>query len=214
MSLAEPRTRKRLRDRWRTLLAPTPSAKSSVAVPSPSQIHNSQDAGTPNYIPSLHVPLPRLLSRTPSPRPGYEQYGGSLPASVASSSLPVDSLASCVKIQSHVYTKHASSILADVFEALDHHERKIMRAWLSPDTIEIDAALEEAYSKAEELQARSAMKKWSWTYQGRQVYVQDQADKLVRFIDKFKLAGDAVASIDPVHIGLPWAGIRSILEVC
>jgi hypothetical protein len=107
--------------------------------------------------------------------------------------LPADSSASCVEIKSHVYTAHSSNMLADALEALDEHERKTIRAWLSRDTIKIDAALEEAHGKAEELQ--------------------DQADKLVRFIDKFKSVGDAVANIDPVHIGLPWAGIRSILEV-
>ncbi|KAI6813582.1 hypothetical protein KC342_g16756 [Hortaea werneckii] len=81
------------------------------------------------------------------------------------------------------------------------------------NTFKIDDAVHEAYSRAKELQARSALKRWSWTYRGRQVYVQDQADKLVRFIDKFKLIGDAAASIDPVHAGLPWAGARSILEL-
>jgi hypothetical protein len=39
-------------------------------------------------------------------------------------------------------------------------------------------------------------------------------DKVVRFLDKFKAVGDVVANIDPFHAGLPWAGIRAILEVC
>jgi hypothetical protein len=30
----------------------------------------------------------------------------------------------------------------------------------------------------------------------------------------FKAVGDVVANIDPVHVGLPWAGILAILEVC
>jgi hypothetical protein len=105
------------------------------------------------------------------------------------------------------------TILADALEALDEPERETLRALLSPNTIKVGAALNEAYSIAKELQARSAMKRWSWTYRGRQVYVQDQADKLVRFIDKFKSVGNLVANVDPVHIGLPWAGVRSILEV-
>jgi hypothetical protein len=104
-------------------------------------------------------------------------------------------------------------MLADALEALDDYERETVRSWLSPDTIKVDAALQEARSKAEELLSRSAMKKWCWIYQGRQVYIQDQADKLVRFIEKFKSVGDAVANIDPVHIGLPWAGVRSVLDV-
>jgi hypothetical protein len=44
-------------------------------------------------------------------------------------------------------------------------------------------------------------------YKGRQVYLSKQ-------VDKYKSAGDVGANVDPVHIGLPWAGIRVILEVC
>lgn len=118
-----------------------------------------------------------------------------------------------MRTPSHVYVGQASNILADALEALDEHERKTIQTWLSPDTIDLDSALEETRSRAEELQARSVMKRWSWTYHGRQVFVQDQADKLVCFIDKFKSVGEAVAIIDPVHIGLPGAGVRSIIEV-
>jgi hypothetical protein len=119
-----------------------------------------------------------------------------------------------VRTQSQAHAVQASTVLADALEKLDEKERDTVRALLSPSTFRVDDALHEAYNKAKELQARSASKRWSWTYRGRQVYVQDQADKLVRFIDKFTLVGDAAASIDPVHAGLPWAGVRSILEVC
>jgi hypothetical protein len=53
----------------------------------------------------------------------------------------------------------------------------------------------------------------SWNYKGRQVYLSEQADKVVRLLDKFKAVGDVIASVDPIHIGLPWAGVRAILEV-
>jgi hypothetical protein len=39
-------------------------------------------------------------------------------------------------------------------------------------------------------------------------------DKVMRLLDKFKAMGDVVANIDPIHVGLPWVGIRAILEVC
>jgi hypothetical protein len=51
-------------------------------------------------------------------------------------------------------------------------------------------------------------------YKGRQVYLSKQVDKIMPLLDKFKSAGDVGANVDPVHIGLPWAGIRVILEVC
>jgi hypothetical protein len=214
MSLApKPRKLKQLRDRWNTFLAPTAAAEPSASTLSPSPTHNNQDTDTPKNTSLLHNPSLRLSSHTSSPRPERRQHRSSSPACVVSSSLLADSSAVCVGIQSHVYTGHASSMLADVPEALDDHERETIRALLSPNTIKVDAALGEARSRAEELQARSAMKRWCWVYQGRNVYVQDQTDKLVRFIDKFKFVGDTVANIDPVHIRLPWAGVRSILEV-
>ena len=128
--------------------------------------------------------------------------------------MSVDTAALCVGTQSQAHAVRASTILADALEKLKEQERDTVRELLSPSTFKIDDALHEAYDKAKELQARGALKKWSWTYRGRQVYVQDQADKLVRFIDKFKAVGDAAASIDPVHAALPWAGVRSVLEVC
>jgi len=53
------------------------------------------------------------------------------------------------------------------------------------------------------LQQRCKIKRWSWNYKGRQVYLADQVDKVVRLLDKFKAVGDVVANVDPVHVGLP-----------
>jgi hypothetical protein len=44
-------------------------------------------------------------------------------------------------------------------------------------------------------------------YKGRQVYLSKQVDKIMPLLDKFKSAGDVGANVDPVHIGLAWAGI-------
>lgn len=76
-----------------------------------------------------------------------------------------------------------------------------------------DDAFDEVHAHAKELQQRSKIKKWSWTYRGRQVYLFEQADKVVQLLDRFKAVGDIVANVDPVHVGLPWAGVRFILEV-
>jgi hypothetical protein len=37
--------------------------------------------------------------------------------------------------------------------------------------------------------------------------------KVLQLLDRFKSVGDVIANVDPVHVGLPWAGIRVILEV-
>lgn len=42
--------------------------------------------------------------------------------------------------------------------------------------IRVDTILDDVYSCVTELQRRSAMKKWVWTYNGRQEYVYDQME--------------------------------------
>ncbi|TKA65217.1 hypothetical protein B0A55_11914 [Friedmanniomyces simplex] len=111
------------------------------------------------------------------------------------------------------YTRNGSSILADALEALDFEDRETIRTLLPANAISIDTAFDEVYGGARELQQRCANKRWYWNYKGRQIYVHDQLDKVVQLLDKFKSVGDVVANVDPVHVGLPWAGIRTILEV-
>ena len=39
-------------------------------------------------------------------------------------------------------------------------------------------------------------------------------ERIVNSVSKFVQVGDIVAQIDPVHVGLPWAGVRLVLQVC
>lgn len=56
-------------------------------------------------------------------------------------------------------------------------------------------------------------KRWSINIGGRDVVLREKADKVVHWLDRFKPVGDVVANVDPIHVGLPWAGIRLLLEV-
>jgi hypothetical protein len=85
---------------------------------------------------------------------------------------------------------------------------------LPANAVSVDTAFDEVFGYTKELQQRCKNKRWSWNYKGRQVYIFDQVDKVVQLLNKFKAVGDVVANVDPVHVGLPWAGIRAILEVC
>lgn len=38
-------------------------------------------------------------------------------------------------------------------------------------------------------------------------------DEIITWTQKFVVLGDIVSQVDPVHIGLPWAGIRAVLIV-
>lgn len=35
----------------------------------------------------------------------------------------------------------------------------------------------------------------------------------MKWLDRLKQVGDIASNADPVHVGLPWAGIRVLLEV-
>jgi hypothetical protein len=112
------------------------------------------------------------------------------------------------------YTTCGSSILADTLEALGSDDRELISTLILPtNAISVDTTFNELHACTKELQKRCAIKRWSWNYKGRRVYLFDQVDKVVQLLDKFKAAGDVAANVDPVHVGLPWAGIRIILEV-
>jgi len=111
--------------------------------------------------------------------------------------------------------RNGSDILTDALEALASEDQETVRSLLLPtNAISIDTAFGEVHDCTRQLQQRCADKRWSWNYKGREVYLFDQMDKVVQLLDRFKAVGDIVANVDPIHIGLPWAGIRAILEVC
>ncbi|KAM0703990.1 hypothetical protein Q7P35_008996 [Cladosporium inversicolor] len=114
-------------------------------------------------------------------------------------------------------TPHRCDIVEDALKALGrrigHEEEKAIRALLPLGPVSAGDAFDEVYNSATQLQQRCASKTIEWTYKGRQISLHDQADKVLRFLDTFKSVGDIIANIDPVHVGLPWAGIRIILEI-
>jgi ankyrin repeat domain-containing protein 50 len=54
---------------------------------------------------------------------------------------------------------------------------------------------------------------WKFKLNGREIILRDLAQKIIVWIDKFKEVGDIAANFDPVHVALPWAGIRFLLQV-
>lgn len=56
-----------------------------------------------------------------------------------------------------------------------------------------------------------------WTYKridGKMVIIRDVLEKVVSCIDRYTGAIDVAANADPIHVGLPWAMIKVILQVC
>lgn len=142
--------------------------------------------------------LRAFFHRAPSPVPVHPAAGPTPPAPSNPANASISS----------------GVLLEDALEALEPEDRETIRASV-PDTnaVSADDAFDKVHAQARELQQRSKIKRWSWNYRGRQIHLYEQADKLVRLLDRFKAVGDVVANVDPVHVGLPWAGVRAILEV-
>jgi hypothetical protein len=73
---------------------------------------------------------------------------------------------------------------------------------------DIDLTLKQALDAAKEKQQCCIEKRWTFTFAGRVVTLKEEADKVVRWLNRFKAVGDVAVNADPVHAGLPWAVIR------
>ena len=78
---------------------------------------------------------------------------------------------------------------------------------------DVRIAVEGAYHAAVGQKKLCEDKRWELHFRGRSVVLRDEVDKVLVWLDRFKSVGDVVANVDPVHVGLPWAGIRILLEV-
>ncbi|EPE33667.1 Ankyrin repeat-containing protein [Glarea lozoyensis ATCC 20868] len=69
---------------------------------------------------------------------------------------------------------------------------------------------------AESVQSRlEVMKSKQWTFQWdrRSVAVWDQAERIVKFVQTFQTLGTGIAQLDPIHAGIPWAGVCALLNL-
>jgi hypothetical protein len=57
-------------------------------------------------------------------------------------------------------------------------------------------------------------KQWKIKVNGKSIVLRDVAEKIFRWIDRFKAVGDLGTQFDPVHSALPWAAFRFLLQVC
>jgi hypothetical protein len=97
--------------------------------------------------------------------------------------------------------------------SLSKDDRAIIQEYILPTTEDIDSVLQNALSAAEEKLKLCENKRWVFTFGGHFVRLRDEADKVILWLDRFKQVGDIAVNVDPIHAGLPWAGIRFLLEV-
>ncbi|MCJ1353154.1 MAG: hypothetical protein MMC33_003139 [Icmadophila ericetorum] len=55
-----------------------------------------------------------------------------------------------------------------------------------------------------------------WKYKrssGKEILIRDQLEKVVKWVNMFKEAGDTAVQYDPAHASLPWAGVCVLLQI-
>jgi hypothetical protein len=98
-------------------------------------------------------------------------------------------------------------------QRLSWQEQATIRANILSTTNDIESALQQALNAAKVKQTTCQNKRWTFTFGGHTITLREEADKIVRWLDRFKQVGDVAVNVDPLHAGLPWAGIRFLLEV-
>ena len=106
-----------------------------------------------------------------------------------------------------------SNLLYDVLKRLSDNDRATLQGYICHNTSNIRLGLEQALVAAKEKQRYCIEKRWTFTVKGHTITVKEKADKVVGWLNRFTAVGDVVANVDPVHVGLPWAGVRLLLEV-
>ncbi|GAM91406.1 hypothetical protein ANO11243_094560 [Dothideomycetidae sp. 11243] len=105
-------------------------------------------------------------------------------------------------------------MLDKALRQLAPNEQKVFKNDITAaDERDVGVALQKAYNAAFKKQQECKQKNWQWQFRGRTIIVRDEADKVLFWLKRFKTIGGAVAEIDPVHIGLPWAVISSLLDL-
>jgi hypothetical protein len=56
-------------------------------------------------------------------------------------------------------------------------------------------------------------KQWVLQWDQKSIVVRDQVERIVNPVQTFSKLGTTIAQFDPVHVGIPWAGVCAILTV-
>lgn len=104
-------------------------------------------------------------------------------------------------------------ILNGALQRLSDHDRATLQPFILSTTSDVNEAVERSLVAAKQKQRDCDAKRWTFTCAGRTVPLKEEADKVVRWLDRFKAVGDVAVNADPIHAGLPWAGVRFLLEV-
>ena len=104
---------------------------------------------------------------------------------------------------------HVRDLWAEALKTLSKEDQEAFQAHSDSDLGILQHLCAIAEQKRDDCEKRG----WKIKLNGRQIILRDLAQKIIVWIDKFKEVGNVAANFDPVHVALPWAGVRFLLQV-
>lgn len=175
-----------------------PSFRQAVGL-GPGSSPSSPSESQPDQTASSS-PMPSVLYVSSTP-PSPSSQHGQLAVPAPASALPLKQLASSTPNR---------DLWEKARECLAEKDKETICRYWSVGTDPMPEALLEA-AKAKQKMCED--KRWIFQFKDNTVNLQEKADKVVSWLEKFKSVGDIMITADPVHAGLPWAAIRPLLQV-
>jgi hypothetical protein len=105
---------------------------------------------------------------------------------------------------------HVRDLWADALQTLPDRDRAKIPQSSSDSKLDV---LHHLCAVVEQKRDDCERRDWKFDFKGRQIVLRDLAEKIIVCINKFKEIGDVAINFDPVHMSLPWGGIRFLLQV-
>lgn len=96
---------------------------------------------------------------------------------------------------------------------LTPQKRDVLKKHTLSSNADAGLALTSALNEAQKKQKVCRGKPWVCQVGKHRVQARDVAEKVVKWLDRFKSVLDVAVSADPIHAALPWAAVRVVLEI-
>jgi hypothetical protein len=185
-------------------LAPTPG--DPVANPDPVNFQNPfrpQKASSVSVSPVLTTPSVKNFAKSTSP---YQQAENQVKLSPL---LDPETCMSSAKLWEKAYTqlseneKH-SEVFKRYAAILEENSPALGRSPSFPQKMQAVVRRQIEFMK---------QKQWVLQWDQKSIVVRDQVERIVNPVQTFSKLGTTIAQFDPVHVGIPWAGVCAILTV-
>jgi hypothetical protein len=111
------------------------------------------------------------------------------------------------------YDVDGKTLLELSLQKLSKQEADTLEQYTTHPSQNIGEIVQSTLEVAKDAQSMCERKQWTVTFRSRTFILRDISEKVVKWLDRFKSIGDIAANADPIHAGLPWAGVRMLLDV-